>query len=351
MDFVVGLPESEGFNAIWVVVDRLTKMRHLVPCTDTVDGKKLGEMYVKEIFRLHGLPETIVSDRGPQFASEFWRHICERLGVERRLSTAFHPQTDGQTERVNAVMEQYLRNFVNYQQNDWVHWLPMAEFAANNHTSETTGHSPFYGNYGFHPRMTFGQHPLQDPKDVREVNAQQTAQRMEQLFSELKAEMKRSQAIHSEQANKSRRTGTELNVGDHVWLDARNISTTRPSKKLDWKRIGPYEITEVISPWAFRIKLPHQLHIHDVQPISRLEKTAVNPLPLQQNEPPPPVIVEGEEEYEVEKVEDSRVFRRQLQYLVKWKGYDEMSWKPAVNVDGLKAIDEFHTQQPGKPGS
>jgi hypothetical protein len=199
--------------------------------------------------------------------------------------------------------------------------------------------------------MTFGQHPLQDPKDIREVNAQQTAQRMEQLFSELKAAMKRSQAIHSEQANKSRRTGAELNVGDQVWLDARNISTTRPSKKLDWQRIGPYEVVAVISPWAFGIKLPHQLHIHDLQPISHLEKTADNPFPLQQHEPPPPVIVEAEEEYEVERVEDSRVFRRQLQYLVKWKGYDEMSWEPAVNADGLKAIDEFHTQQPGKPGS
>jgi hypothetical protein len=104
----------------------------------------------------------------------------------------------------------------------------------------------------------------------------------------------------------------------------------------------------MISPWAFRIKLPPQLCDHEVQPISRLEKTADNPLPLQQHELPPPVIVEGEEEYEVERIEDSRIFRRQLQFLVKWKGYDEMSWEPAVNVDGLKAIDEFHTQQPGK---
>jgi hypothetical protein len=227
----------------------------------------------------------------------------------------------------------------------------MAEFTANNHNSETTGHSPFCGNYGFHPRMTFGQHPLKDSKDIREVNAQQTAQQMEQLFSELKAEMKRSQAIHSEQANKSRRISTKLNVGDQVWLDARNISTTQPSKKLDWKRIGPYEVTVVVSPWAFRIMLPRQLHIHDVQPISRLEKTADHPLPLQQHEPPPPVIVEGEEEYKVDKIEDSRVFRSQLQYHVKWKGYDEMSWEPAANVDGLEAIDEFHTQQPDKPGS
>ena len=134
-----------------------------------------------------------------------------------------------------------------------------------------------------------------------------------------------------------------------MWLDARNISTTQPSKKLDWKRIGPYEVVEVISPWAFRIKLPHQLRIYDVQPISHLEKTADNPLPLQQYNLPPPVVVEGEEEYGVERIEDSRVFRRQLQYLVKWKGYDEMSWEPAVNVDGLKAINEFHTQQPGEP--
>jgi hypothetical protein len=161
------------------------------------------------------------------------------LGIERRLSTAFHPQTDGQKDRANAVMEQYLRNFVNNQQNDCAQWLPMAEFAANNHTSETTGHSTFYGNYGVHPRMTFGQHPLQNPKDIREVNAQQTAQQMDRIFGELNGEMNRSQAVHSEQANKLRPTGAEFSIGDTVWLDAMNISTTRPSKKLDWKHIGP----------------------------------------------------------------------------------------------------------------
>jgi transposase InsO family protein len=118
MYFVVGLPESEGFEAAWVVVDRLMKTLHLIPCTNEVDRKMLEEMYVQEVFRLHGLPETIVSDRGTQFASKFWKHICEGLGIERRLSTALNPQTDGRTARVNAVMEQYLRIFVNYQQND-----------------------------------------------------------------------------------------------------------------------------------------------------------------------------------------------------------------------------------------
>jgi glycosylphosphatidylinositol phospholipase D len=121
--------------------------------------------------------------------------------------------------------------------------------------------------------------------------------------------------------------------------------------KLDWKRIGPYEIIEVISSWAYRIKLPNQLHIHDVQLISHLEKAAEDPLPYQQQEPPPPVILDGEEEYEVERIDDSRLFRRQLQYLVKWRGYDERSWEPATKVDGPKAIDNFHAEQPGQPGS
>ena len=134
-------------------------------------------------------------------------------------------------------------------------------------------------------------------------------------------------------------------------MDAQNLSTAQLSKKLDRKCIGPYEVVEIVSPWAYRIKFPSQLHIHNVQPISHLEKAAQDPLPHQQHKPPPPVIVDGEEEYKVERIDDSRIFRRQLQYLVKWKGYDEQSWEPAANVHGLKAIDDFHPKQPGKPGS
>ena len=134
-------------------------------------------------------------------------------------------------------------------------------------------------------------------------------------------------------------------------MDARNIVTQRPSKKLDWIRLGPYDITEVISPWAYRLQLPKDLHIDPVQPVSRLSKVAEDPMPGQVEAPLPAVIINGEEEYEVERIEDSRVFRRQLHYHVKWKGYDEKSWEPAVNVDGLQAIDVFHAEQPGKPGS
>jgi hypothetical protein len=120
MDFVTGLPECEEYDAIWVVVDRLSRMRHFIPCRTTVDARGLAEMFMKEVIRLHGLPKTIISDRGSQFAAVFWKQICDRLGIERRLSTAFHPETDGQTERANASMEQYLRVFTSYQQDDWV---------------------------------------------------------------------------------------------------------------------------------------------------------------------------------------------------------------------------------------
>jgi len=108
MDFVVGIPECEGFDGIWVVVDRLSKMRHFIPCHTPIDALGLVELFLREVVRLHGLPLTVVSDQGPQFASAFWQQMYSRLGIDQRMSIAFHPQTDGQTERINASMEQYL---------------------------------------------------------------------------------------------------------------------------------------------------------------------------------------------------------------------------------------------------
>jgi hypothetical protein len=257
-------------------------------------------------------------------------------------------------------MEQYLRAFVNYQQDDWAQWLPIAEFASNNHVSETTGCSPFFGNYGFNPRMTFTQHPVQNGNDIREVNAKTLSHKMNEIFEQMKSEMGRAQAIQAEQANKHRREAVSITVGDRVWMDARNITTQRPSKKLDWKCLGPYEVVEVISPWAYRLQLPKDLHIHPVQPISRLSKVSEDSLPGQIESPPPPVIVEGEEEYEVEWVEDSRLFRRQLQYLVKWRGYEERSWEPAyigkgellsrlcrVTIEGRVTIEDYKIRNTG----
>jgi transposase InsO family protein len=293
MDFVTGLPECEGYDAIWVVVDRLSKMRHFVPCRTTIDARGLAEMFLKDVVRLHGLPKTIISDRGPQFAAVFWKRLCERLGVDRRLSMAFHPQTDGQTERMNASMEQYLRIYTSHQQDDWVQWLPLAEFAANNAMSEATKCSAFFAVSGTDPRMTF-EEAASEPADSRMVDADSVQTAMQQVHEHIRVEMRRSQDIMEEGANRKRLPAPQIQEGSKVWLDARHIRTTRPSRKLDWKRLGPYTV------------------------ISLLDPVAEGPLPGQVVTPPRPVEVEGDQEYQVERVEDSRIYRNQLQYLVRW---------------------------------
>jgi hypothetical protein len=155
MDFVTGLPNSNGFDSIWVIVNYLTKLQHFAPYSSTIDAEGLTELFLSNIFCLHGLLDTIVSDRGPQFASRFWKHLCHTLKIKLYLSTAFHPKTDRQTEGTNAIMEEYIWAYVNYEQDDWACLLPMAEFTANNHISETTGISPFFANYRLNPKIDF----------------------------------------------------------------------------------------------------------------------------------------------------------------------------------------------------
>ena len=143
-----------------VVVDRLTKMRHYISCAakETDNGTSapaIERLFLDHILWLHGLPETIVSDRGPQFISAFWEHLTTSLGIKRKLSTAYHPQTDGQTERGNQDPENYLRRYVSWKQDDWARWLSVAEFAANAAPSATTGISPFHAVYWYKPRIDY----------------------------------------------------------------------------------------------------------------------------------------------------------------------------------------------------
>lgn len=156
VDFVVDLPKSKSasngvtYSNIMTVTDRLTKWRYYLPC-NTVDAGASALFFHRHIFARHGLPQHISSDRGSQFLSVFWNTLCQRLGIKQQLSSAFHPETDGQSENTNQNMEQYLRAYCNYMQDDWVDRLPAAEFAANSDVSETTKVSPFYADYGTHP--------------------------------------------------------------------------------------------------------------------------------------------------------------------------------------------------------
>ncbi|KAH0608772.1 uncharacterized protein H6S33_001000, partial [Morchella sextelata] len=199
MDFITGLPESEGYDAIMVVVDRLTKMRHLLPCNTTVNSEDLAQLYLRNIWKLHGLPTHVTSDRGTQFTAKFCRARCKHLDIEARMYTAFQPETDGQTERLNAVMEQYLRGYVSYKQDDGVKWLPMAEFSANNQVSASTKATPFFANYGFHPRFTVMIKSLD--RIPPSLNAKDFGSKMKELHEHLRSNIRTAQDQQEQAAN------------------------------------------------------------------------------------------------------------------------------------------------------
>jgi hypothetical protein len=264
------------------------------------------------------------------------------------MSTAYHPQTDGQTERMNAVMQQYLWVFVNHQQDDWVQWLPLAEFAANNGVSESIKCTPFFAVQGVDPQMSFAGEPTQG-RDQRRCEADQVQAAMQQIHEHLPVEMRWSQAVQKEVANRGRVPAPNIHVGSKVWFDVRNVRTTRPTCKLDWKHLGQFRVQGQVSPYSYELELPASIRIHRVQPVSLLNPVVVDPLDGQVVLPPPPVEVDGEEESQVSGVEDSSVFWNQLQYLVRWTGYDSHTWKPAKFVDGLQAVEEIHQRYPMKP--
>ena len=181
MEFVTGLPIStdwkgDNYDSILVIVDWLTKMVYYKPVKVTIDAPGLAEVIIDVVVRHHGLPDSIVTDRGSLFTSKFWSSLCYFLGIKRRLSTTFHPQTDGQTERQNNMMEAYLRAFVNFEQNDWARLLPMAKFAYNNAKNASTGFTSFKLNCGYHPLVSY-------KKDLDPSSKSKIAK---ELFSELR---------------------------------------------------------------------------------------------------------------------------------------------------------------------
>jgi hypothetical protein len=153
MDFIEQLPSSSGFTAILVIVDRLTKQALFLPTTDQATSEDVAALYFKNVFSRHGVPAHITSDRGVEFVSHFFRSLGTLLGIRLHFTLGYHPQADGQTERVNQTLEQYLRIHCNYQQDDWSDWLPIAKFAYNNAESAATSTTPFFANKGYHPEL------------------------------------------------------------------------------------------------------------------------------------------------------------------------------------------------------
>jgi len=344
MDFIVQLPiTKQGYDAIVVFVDRLTKRAHFCATKTTATAPDITKIFFENIFKNHGLPKVIVSDRDAKFTSNFWKAIFKQMGTKMALSTAFHPQTDGQTERMNRTLEEMLRIYATYQQNTWDEYLAAVEFAYNNSKQGSTGFTPFELDCGQHPHT-----PTTLATKTKVAAAEDFLNHWENIIKLAKDTLMLSQQRQSHYANKHRRD-IEFNIGDKVLLSTKNIvnpiDRNRPKKKLTPKFVGPYKVIEKISHTAYKLDLPDNIKIHPVFHVSLL-KLYKEEKEFTRKTPPPPVILPetNEEEYEVEEILDEKIIRNQPHYLVKWLGYPlhDATWEPLENLKNCqKKLNEF----------
>ena len=347
MDFITDLPLSQGYDSLFVVVDRLSKAVVLSPCNKTITAEGTSQLYMDNVWRRTGLPRQVISDRGPQFASKVMQEIWNKLGVKSTMSTAFHPQTDGETERVNQELEQYLRVFCNFQADNWADLLPFMEFAHNARSHSATGQSPFKVWYGFQPEFM---PPVNFATTIPTV--EDRLRTLDQIRSEVTAALKVAAEV-------MKRSGPNapthrFKPGDLVWLEGTNVHTTHPKAKLAPRRHGPFKVisaTEVNS----KLTLPKTWRLHPVFHNSLLSPYKETQAHGPNYTRPPPDIVEGEDDhYEVEAILQSRLSpnRRGTQYLVKWKGYpdSENSWLPASQMKHAEdLVIKFQNKYPKAP--
>jgi hypothetical protein len=306
-------------------------------------------LFIQHVFRPHGLCRTLVGDRDPRWTSDFFQQVFSRLGSSLHLSTAAHPQTDGQTERHNLLVEECLRSFVAHHQQDWGQVLPLVEFAMNDKVSSATKQTPFF--------LTHGRHPLA-PADL--VNPSSTALNLTTAPA-VKQWLDRHQAViraagdclvaaQARQARYADRGHKAVNfkVGDQVLVHRDFLVPSeargQPSAKLSPRYFGPYEITQKISTAAFRVKLPDDCRAHPVLNVSALQLYRPNTIPDRVQPPPPPSTdIKGHQRFDVQEVIGERTRKGKLSYRVHWVGFDksESTWEPASFLK-----DEFGTDIP-----
>jgi len=320
-------------------------MSHFVATTEKTTAEGLARLFRDNVWKLHGLPESVISDRGPQFAAGMTRELNKMLGIETKLSTAYHPETDRQTERTNQELEQYLRMYVNHRQNNWAEWLATAEFAFNNKVYTATKTSLFQVNYGREPRMGFDIR-----KKGKNEKAEEFMREMKERHEEARAALVKSQEKMKRQANRSRKEVEEYRVGDKVLISTKDFSMElrkRATKKLMEKFIGPYVVKKIVSENTVELELLAVLRIYPVVNVRRIVKYKEQ-VEGQKKIPPPSVKVAGEKEYKVEEILNRQERRGKTKYLVKWKGYtaEGNTWEGLENLKNAREkIEEFEKER------
>ncbi|MBW0501123.1 hypothetical protein O181_040838 [Austropuccinia psidii MF-1] len=320
IDFITQLPLSNSFDSILVIVDRFSKMGVFIATVSSITSLDLAHLFIKNIFSKHGLPSSIVSDRGSLFSSSFWTNLCQKLNISKDLSNSYNPETDGQTERVNQILEQYLWIYVSYHKYNWNTWLPLGKFSYNNSDHSSTNQSLFFTVYGRDPQFYL----VHITQDTPTGNLSTKIQSVQQV---VKGKLEVSINRFKRYADKSRASPPVFNPGDMK-----------------------------IITHAYHLKLSSQWKsIHPVFHISHLEPVKTSTIPNQHKEPPPPIIIEEEEEWEVSQILDSKFKRRKLWYLVEWIGFSQeqerSTWETAKNPKNFpELVKDFHSLHPDKPG-
>jgi len=288
-------------------------MVHFIPTTEKMLAEGLARLFRDNIWKLHRLPESIVSDRGPQFIAGIMQELNRMLGIESKLSMAFHPQTNGQTERVNQELEQYLRMFIDHRQEQWPDWLGMAEFVYNNKMHSSTKVLPFKANYGQDPRMEFEMR-----RKGKYKGAEKFVTKIKEIQEEAKAALGKAQEEMKKYADKKRGEIDDYKVEDLVMLSTKDLKyqmVGRRTEKLMERFVGPYRIKKIVSLNAVELELPSTVKIHLVVNIVRIQRY-IGQVEGQRKEQPAPVIIEGEEEWEMERILNKQRIQGKDKYLV-----------------------------------
>ena len=358
MDFIMGLPKSRSYDSILVVVDQFSKMASFIPTHEKVSANQVAELLFANVFKNWGMPLDMLSDRDPKFVAKFWRSLFDIMGAQLLRSSAYHSHTDGQTERVNLVLEEYLRGYVKPDQTNWSELLYMAEFRYNSQVHSATGFSPFFLATGRHPRLpTWFENP--DPASIRSPipAVEEFLKERVLVYGEATASITRAQRRYKEQSD-ARRREVVYQVGKLAWLHLLPHQLHRKlSPKLAQRYVGPYRILDKAhkdNKVSYVLDLPRTMQIVPIFHVNRLKKFVQGEDSNRvQVLKPDPVVIEEEFEYEVEGILSHRIKknkgRTSMEYLVMWKGFDpcENTWEPEWHLKNAQEILHSYRKKEG----